>query len=565
MKTSLLPLGLIATASLTAASAAEPDLSKLPPPASQTGLTFAKDIRPLFEASCLSCHGERRQRAGLRLDSLEAALQGSDEIKVIIPGDSKNSPLVHAVAQIDDETAMPPRRQRGGFGGGPGGGGPGGGGPGGGGPGGGGPGGGGPGGGGPGNVRPGGGPGGAAAGGGGRGPGGFGRGGGIGGALATPMFTQADSNADQKLTAAEFTHLGDTWFDKLDPEKAGQLTQDQFSQRLEALLPPAPEQPGGRPGGGGRGPGGQRGGNEGMGFSTGRFVGGGIFSAADADKDKAVTRAELKGVFAKWYAEMDSDKSGALDIEKFRGGVAAALMRSGGADGGRGRGPGGPGGFGGGGFGMFGRQALAQQILTQGDADKNGKLSKGEFTALADLWFTKLDPKGTGQVTAEAFTANLTEALGLPKPEGDATGAAERPGRPSPASPEAGGRAAADGRDGGRPGRGEAGDAPRGGGMGGAAGLAPGLFTAADTDKNGTLTLTELKATFVKWSTDFDSGKSGSLDIDQLYAGLREVLPQGFGGFGGGFGGGRGDGPAPKALTAEQVGLVRAWIDQGAH
>ncbi len=38
--------------------------------------------------------------------------------------------------------------------------------------------------------------------------------------------------------------------------------------------------------------------------------------------------------------------------------------------------------------------------------------------------------------------------------------------------------------------------------------------------------------------------------------------PNGAGGHGG-FGGG-GFGPPPKPLTAEQVGLVRAWIDQGA-
>src|SRR5439155_15342289 len=95
-------------------TAAEPDLIKLPPPAEKTGLTYAKDIRPIFEASCFNCHGERRQRAGLRLDSLEAALQGTDDEKVIIPGKSKDSLLVIAVAQLDEETAMPTKRQRGG-------------------------------------------------------------------------------------------------------------------------------------------------------------------------------------------------------------------------------------------------------------------------------------------------------------------------------------------------------------------------------------------------------------------------------------------------------------------
>jgi len=35
------------------------DLSKLPPASDKTGVTYAKDIRPLFVASCLRCHGAR--------------------------------------------------------------------------------------------------------------------------------------------------------------------------------------------------------------------------------------------------------------------------------------------------------------------------------------------------------------------------------------------------------------------------------------------------------------------------------------------------------------------------
>ena len=33
------------------------DLSKLPPASTQKGVTFEKDIKPLFEASCTGCHG----------------------------------------------------------------------------------------------------------------------------------------------------------------------------------------------------------------------------------------------------------------------------------------------------------------------------------------------------------------------------------------------------------------------------------------------------------------------------------------------------------------------------
>jgi hypothetical protein len=96
------------------------DLSKLPPAAEKKGLTYASDIKPILQASCLRCHGEQRPKANLRLDNLEGVLQGSKDGKVVVAGDSKHSPLVIAAAQIDDKTAMPPKRRPGGPGGGPG-------------------------------------------------------------------------------------------------------------------------------------------------------------------------------------------------------------------------------------------------------------------------------------------------------------------------------------------------------------------------------------------------------------------------------------------------------------
>src|SRR6266498_5942088 len=70
------------------------DLSKLPPAATKKGVTYAKDIRPLFEASCFRCHGEEKQKGELRLDNLEAVLKGGEDGKVVVPGDSKKSLLV---------------------------------------------------------------------------------------------------------------------------------------------------------------------------------------------------------------------------------------------------------------------------------------------------------------------------------------------------------------------------------------------------------------------------------------------------------------------------------------
>lgn len=113
--------------------AAELDLSKLPPASTKTGVTFATDIKPIFEASCVQCHGAQRPKGNLRLDSAEGALKGSSEGKVIVSGDSAKSKLVIAVSQLDPRMTMPPKPREGRRGpGGPGGGGPGGGGPGGG-------------------------------------------------------------------------------------------------------------------------------------------------------------------------------------------------------------------------------------------------------------------------------------------------------------------------------------------------------------------------------------------------------------------------------------------------
>ncbi len=86
------------------------DLSKLPPPASKKGLSYATDIRPMLETSCFRCHGQQRPKGDLELDSLEALLKGGKDGKVVIAGDSKKSLLLIAAAQIDDETAMPPKR-----------------------------------------------------------------------------------------------------------------------------------------------------------------------------------------------------------------------------------------------------------------------------------------------------------------------------------------------------------------------------------------------------------------------------------------------------------------------
>lgn len=106
MKTILfIPAAFIAALSI---QAADIDVSKLPPPAKTTGLTFEKDIKPIFDKSCVKCHGAEKQKAKLRLDSLEATLKGGENGDSVVKGNSAKSPLVHTIARLDPDSAMPP-------------------------------------------------------------------------------------------------------------------------------------------------------------------------------------------------------------------------------------------------------------------------------------------------------------------------------------------------------------------------------------------------------------------------------------------------------------------------
>src|SRR4029453_2445319 len=72
------------------------------------------------------------------------------------------------------------------------------------------------------------------------GGGGPGRGGfGAGPLVAAKMVAQGDKNGDHKLSAEELTALADAWYDKLDAEKAGKLSQEKFTEKLGGVLTPA--------------------------------------------------------------------------------------------------------------------------------------------------------------------------------------------------------------------------------------------------------------------------------------------------------------------------------------
>jgi len=57
-------------------------------------ITYASDTKPIIDAACAKCHNAEKAKAGLRMDSLEAVLQGTKKRKMVDPGKSANSRLV---------------------------------------------------------------------------------------------------------------------------------------------------------------------------------------------------------------------------------------------------------------------------------------------------------------------------------------------------------------------------------------------------------------------------------------------------------------------------------------
>jgi mono/diheme cytochrome c family protein len=71
---------------------------------------YVQRVAPIFEKHCVGCHGTRRQKAELRLDSYAAALRGGKHGAVIRPGVAGDSELVARIMlPKTDARAMPPQ------------------------------------------------------------------------------------------------------------------------------------------------------------------------------------------------------------------------------------------------------------------------------------------------------------------------------------------------------------------------------------------------------------------------------------------------------------------------
>lgn len=162
--------------------------------------------------------------------------------------------------------------------------------------------------------------------------------------------------------------------------------------------------PGGGPGGFGP-PGGGPGGG---GFGPGNFHAPQVLAAADADKDKKLSRKEFLDLSAKWLRDWDKDKNSSLNEEELKSGLNDALGPPPNAA------PGGfkpPAGFG---PGMF----LGPPLLKVADADKDQKVSKDEWAAQFGSWFKQWDKGNDDRLDNAELIAGLNAAFGPPPGQG---------------------------------------------------------------------------------------------------------------------------------------------------
>jgi mono/diheme cytochrome c family protein len=96
---------------LAAVALADDATTTLPPASTKTGVTFATDIKPIFDVACGKCHDSQKPKiaAKLALDTLEGTLKGGRDGKVVTVGDSARSDLVLSVAHVGDPDGFMPK------------------------------------------------------------------------------------------------------------------------------------------------------------------------------------------------------------------------------------------------------------------------------------------------------------------------------------------------------------------------------------------------------------------------------------------------------------------------
>jgi hypothetical protein len=71
---------------------------------------FEAKVRPILANHCFKCHGEEKQRGGLRLDSRTTLISGGDQGAALVPGKPSESLIIRAIS-YDGDLKMPPTKK----------------------------------------------------------------------------------------------------------------------------------------------------------------------------------------------------------------------------------------------------------------------------------------------------------------------------------------------------------------------------------------------------------------------------------------------------------------------
>lgn len=72
-------------------------------------IVYSQIVHPILEQKCISCHGEKKQKSGLRMDSHAALIEGGDEEEALVPGNLEDSMMIaYLHLPLEDDLRMPP-------------------------------------------------------------------------------------------------------------------------------------------------------------------------------------------------------------------------------------------------------------------------------------------------------------------------------------------------------------------------------------------------------------------------------------------------------------------------
>ncbi|TDM00387.1 MAG: hypothetical protein C4K58_04045 [Flavobacteriaceae bacterium] len=66
------------------------------------------DVKVILDQKCTSCHGEAKQKGGLRLDSMESILKGGESGPAVEFGNAKSILLTSIHSPLESDEHMPP-------------------------------------------------------------------------------------------------------------------------------------------------------------------------------------------------------------------------------------------------------------------------------------------------------------------------------------------------------------------------------------------------------------------------------------------------------------------------